>query len=65
MTNQEIATGLARKNLPKCQPDIFSGELTLPPMEESISTDGLRCATCSNARVRDKLPSQIYGGRRA
>ena len=29
LTNQEIVAGLARQNLPKCQPDVFSGDPTL------------------------------------
>ena len=28
-TNQQIVAGLARQNLPKCQPDIFNGDATL------------------------------------
>ena len=29
VTNQQIVAGLVRQNLPKCQPDIFSGDPTL------------------------------------
>ena len=29
MVNQQIVAGLARQNLPKCQPDVFSGDPTL------------------------------------
>ena len=29
VVNQQIVAGLARQNLPKCQPDVFSGDPTL------------------------------------
>ena len=29
VVNQQIIAGLARQNLPKCQPDVFSGDPTL------------------------------------
>ncbi len=59
-TNEKLASSLARINLPKCYPDLFSGDTAMFHPWKSTFKGMLR--DCDSTPARNELSSYVYKG---